>query len=102
VLEKYLQSADFISDRDMHADPKLHQEIDAPHGDRRLSEVPHLDRQLRAHSESKDCGLWARIVSIYATFVDGFLLSYPLYGDHVYCTADTLEMVLKAFRPTAP
>ena len=34
--------------------------------------------------------------------VDGFLLSYPLYGDHVYCTADNLEAVLKAFRSPAP
>jgi hypothetical protein len=34
--------------------------------------------------------------------VDGFLISYPLYGDHVYCTADNLEMVLRAFRSAAP
>ncbi|MCU1238680.1 MAG: hypothetical protein JWP63_6647 [Candidatus Solibacter sp.] len=34
--------------------------------------------------------------------VDGFLLSYPRYGEHVYCTAENLEAVLKAFRPVAP
>jgi hypothetical protein len=37
-----------------------------------------------------------------AGVVDGFLLSYPLYGEHVYCTAENMETVLKVFRSSAP
>jgi hypothetical protein len=34
--------------------------------------------------------------------VDGFLLSYPLYGERIYSTPQDLEAVLKVFRRTAP
>jgi hypothetical protein len=37
-----------------------------------------------------------------AEVVDGFLLSYPVYTEHIYCTAENLETVLKAFRSAAP
>ena len=217
VLEKYLQSSDFISDRDMYADPTLHQKIDASHqfeltkslawikqeasgpcsrnspaalwfqtlaGAPEVAEIAVAIRAIHAgchqaailpsaqfwgYTELCNYNLakssyqqvdWAQVdrviiqgegwlnpacrtgiadyqkflaeittylrarnprIAVYghasfrytpaslmiqgiqslAGLVDGFLLSYPLFGDHVYCTADNLETVLKAFRPAA-
>ncbi len=218
VIEKYLQSSDYVSTRDIYADPKLHQNIDASHqfelvkslagieqetllpcsqnspaalwlqtgaGAPEVAEIASALRTIRSgchhaailpsaqfwgYTELCDYNLakspyqqvdWTQVdrviiqgegwlnpacrtgvaeyrkflteISTYlraknpkivvyghasfrytppaliiqgiqslADLVDGFLLSYPLYGDHVYCTADNLETVLKAFRPTAP
>jgi hypothetical protein len=40
-------------------------------------------------------------IAAMAGSVDGFLLSYPLYSEHLYCTPENLETVLKAFRPAS-
>ncbi len=40
-------------------------------------------------------------ITAMAGSVDGFLLAYPLYSEHLYCTAENLETVLKAFRPAS-
>jgi len=59
VLEKYVQSSDFVSDRDIYADPNLHQKIDASHQFELTKSLAEIEQEaLRPCGQNSPAALW--------------------------------------------